>query len=202
MWERWQTGCRTASHLWEGLVALGYPGSTGSVYRYLKTLRNGFVPVFSQEAPSATPATGTTSPEPPPRARLEEFTLTQMKWFLVRDQAALLEAERAHLFWLCQSHPTLARLYDLVQAFRRLLKQRQGLALEGWIADCQASGISELSQFATGLLREREWVIAAVTHPASNGPTEGANTKLKLIKRTMYGRAGFPLLRQRVLHAL
>ena len=53
-----------------------------------------------------------------------------------------------------------------------------------------------------GLLREREWVVAGITCPASNGPTEGANTKLKLSKRVMYGRAGFPLLRQRVLHAL
>ena len=202
VWERWQAGCHTASHLWAELVARGFTGSERSVYRFIKTLRNGFVPMFSQEAPPASPATDTASPEPPPRARLDEFTLTQVKWFLVRDRDALTESEQVHLAWLCQSHPTLGRLYDLVQAFRHLLKHRQGQQLEGWIADCQASGIPELAQFATGLLREREWVIAAVTHPASNGPTEGANTKLKLMKRTMYGRAGFPLLRQRVLHAL
>ena len=74
--------------------------------------------------------------------------------------------------------------------------------MDGWIAACLTSGIPELAQFARGLLREREWVVAGLTHSASNGPTEGGNTKLKLIKRTMYGRAGFPLLRHRVLHAL
>jgi transposase len=202
VWERWQAGCRNGLRLWEELVSLGYPGSDCSVYRYLKTLRNGFVPVFTEEAKPTSPAVETSSPERPPPARLGAFTLTQMKWFLVRDQSRLEEPEVEHLTWLCQAHSTLATLYDLVQRFRRLLKQRQGTLLEGWIADCQASGLPELVQFATGLLREREWVIAAVTHPASNGPTEGANTKLKLIKRTMYGRAGFPLLRHRVLHAL
>jgi transposase len=202
VWERWQAGYRNGLRLWEELVALGYPGSQGSVYRYLKTLRNGFVPVFPEEAPLVAQEAEMPAPPPPQPARLDAFTLTQMKWFLVRDQSCLEEQEAEHLTWLCQAHATLATLYGLVQRFRCLLHQRQGALLDGWIADCQASGIPELSQFATGLLREREWVVAGLTHPASNGPTEGANTKLKLIKRTMYGRAGFPLLRQRVLHAL
>jgi transposase len=202
VWERWQAGCRNGLRLWEELGALGYPGSTGSVYRYLKTLRNGFVPVFPEEAPLVTQEAELPEPLPPQPARLDAFTLTQMKWFLIRDSTDLEEQERDHLGWLCQSHATLATLYCLVQRFRRLLHQRQGEALEGWIANAQASGIPELAQFATGLLREYDWVVAGITHPASNGPTEGANTKLKLIKRTMYGRAGFPLLRHRVLHAL
>jgi len=201
VWERWQAGCRNGLRLWEELVALGYPGSDRSVYRYLKTLRNGFVPVFP-EAVTPPPEALLPSPEPPQPARLDAFTLTQMKWFLVRDPAALEEQERDHLMWLCESHATLATLYALVQRFRRLLRERQGEALDGWIAGCQGSGIPELAQFAKGLLREYEWVVAGITQQASNGPTEGANTKLKLIKRIMYGRAGFPLLRHRVLHAL
>src|SRR6185437_4472806 len=103
--------------------------------------------------------------------------------------ADLEEQEVEQLTWLCQAHGTLATLSTLVQRFRRLLRERQGEALDGWIADCQASGIPELVSFATGLLREHDWVVAGVTHSASNGPTEGANTKLKVIKRTMYGRA-------------
>jgi len=202
VWERWQAGCRNGLRLWEELVARGYPGSTRSLYRYLKTLRTGLAPVFTQEATPTPPAVEPTSPEPPHPGRLNTFTVTQMKWFLVRDPTDLEERERDHRTWLCQSHATFALLYDLVQRFRRLLRQREGSLLDGWIADCQASGIPELAQFATGLLREYNWVVAGITHSASNGPTEGANTKLKLIKRTMYGRAGFPLLRQRVLHAL
>jgi hypothetical protein len=152
VWERWQAGCRNGLRLWEELVSLGYPGSDCSVYRYLKTLRNGLVPVFTEEARPTSPAMETSSPERPPPARLGAFTLTQMKWFLVRDQSRLEEPEVEHLTWLCQAHSTLATLYDLVQRFRRLLKQRQGTLLEGWIADCQASGIPELAQFATGRL--------------------------------------------------
>src|SRR5262249_27902570 len=104
---------------------------------------------------------------------------------LVLTPAELEEPEVEHLTWLCQSHEMLATLYALVQRFRRMLRERQGESLDGWIADCQASGISELTQFAMGLLREREWVVAGITHSASNGPTEGANTKLKLAKRAM-----------------
>ena len=116
VWERWQAGYHTAIHLWEELVAQGYTGSDRSVYRFVKTLRQGFVPHFADEPPAATSTPGAASAEPgPPRARLDAFTLTQMKWFLVRDQALLEEQERAHLAWLCASHATLATLYDLVQ---------------------------------------------------------------------------------------
>ena len=168
------------------------PALIAACIGYLKTLRQGFVPQFVDEPAAVNPTLVAASAEPaPPRARLGDFTLTQMKWFLVLDPADLEERERDHLTWLCASHSTLATLYDLVQRFRRLLHQRQGEALDGWIADCQASGIPELAQFATGLLREHDWVVAGITHPASNGPTEGANTKLKLIKRTMYGRPVF-----------
>jgi transposase len=202
VWERWQAGCYNGLRLWEELVALGYAGSQTSVYRYLKTLRNGFVPMFPEETPLVTQPVERPAPSPPQLARLDAFTQTQMKWFLVRDPTDLEEQEAEYLTWLCQAHAALATLYDLVQRFRRLLHQRQGALLDDWITDCQASSVPELSQFATGLLREREWVVAGVTHPASNGPVEGQNTKLKLIKRMMYGRAKFPLLRHRVLHAL
>lgn len=121
---------------------------------------------------------------------------------MVRAPDTLEADEHAHLMWLCDAHPTLQHLYELVQGFRRVLREREAALLHTWIGDCQRGGIGELRQFAKGLLRERDWVVAAVTQAASNGPVEGHINKLKLIKRTMYGRAGFPLLRQRVLHAL
>lgn len=119
-------------------MALGYPGSNRSVYRYLKTLRNGFVSVFPEETTPVTPEAELPTPEPPQRARLDAFTLTQMKWFLVRDPADLEEQEVDHLTWLCQSHATLATLYDLVQRFRRLLAVAPGIA-PGWLG-CRLPG--------------------------------------------------------------
>ncbi len=64
------------------------------------------------------------------------------------------------------------------------------------------SGLAEVQRFAKGLERDKEAVLAGLTVIHSNGQVEGQVNKLKLIKRQGYGKAGFPLLRQRVLHAL
>jgi transposase len=63
------------------------------------------------------------------------------------------------------------------------------------------SGLRDVQRFAQGLERDKEEVLAGLTLIYSNGQVEGQINKLKLIKRQGYGRAGFPLLRQRVLHA-
>jgi transposase len=64
------------------------------------------------------------------------------------------------------------------------------------------SHIPELLSFTAGVERDKAAVIAGLTLSQNNGLVEGKVNKLKLIKRMMFGRAEFPLLRQRVLHAL
>jgi transposase len=59
----------------------------------------------------------------------------------------------------------------------------------------------ELRRFAEGIRRDEAAVLAAVTQPWSNGPVEGHVNRLKTVKRQMYGRAGFILLRARVVRA-
>jgi transposase len=71
--------------------------------------------------------------------------------------------------------------------------------LNDWIAQTHAADLPFLHSFATGLERDRAAVDAALTLPWHNGRTEGVNHKIKLLKRQTYGRAGFPLLRQRIL---
>jgi transposase len=109
-----------------------------------------------------------------------------------------------------QEHQTLAlirqdqqvnRAYELVQKFVRMVKERNAEPLESWFLACLSSGITELEHFAHGLQKEASALQAGLTVPYSNGPTEGKINKLKYIKRSMYGRGGFPLLRQRVLKA-
>ena len=73
--------------------------------------------------------------------------------------------------------------------------------LEEWTERAKASGIAELKAFAVKLLQDSEAVVAAMTLPYSQGQTEGRVNKLKLVKRSMYGRGKFDLLRQRVLYA-
>jgi transposase len=94
------------------------------------------------------------------------------------------------------------RIYHLVQEFFRLIHTRQGTHLATWIAEVQASAIPELQRFANGLERDKAAVLAGLTLIHSNGQVEGQVTRIKLMKRMMFGRAGFALLRQRVLHAL
>jgi transposase len=69
-------------------------------------------------------------------------------------------------------------------------------------AQVNQSNILELQSFAAGVEKDKEAVRAGLTWWINNGMVEGHVTKLKLIKRSMYGKAGFPLLRQRVLHAV
>jgi transposase len=73
--------------------------------------------------------------------------------------------------------------------------------LQEWIDQAKASGIAELKAFAVKLLQDTEAVVAATVLPYTQGQTEGRINKLKLVKRSMYGRGKFDLLRQRVLYA-
>ena len=82
-----------------------------------------------------------------------------------------------------------------------MLRDRTGDGLDAWIDAVKASGITELTRFATGLITDEAAVRAGLTLVWSNGQVEGNVNRLKLIKRQMYGRANFDLLRQRVLHA-
>ena len=73
--------------------------------------------------------------------------------------------------------------------------------LERWLADAERSSIPQLCSFVTKLRQDEDAVLAGLELSYSQGQIEGQIHKLKLIKRSMYGRAGFELLRQRVLHA-
>ena len=97
--------------------------------------------------------------------------------------------------------PALAEGMDLADAFAALVRRQAEKSLTEWLQQAEACAVPELRRFAQGVRRDEAAVQAAVTQPWSNGPVEGQITRLKLIKRSMYGRAGFRLLHARVLHA-
>jgi transposase len=99
-----------------------------------------------------------------------------------------------------QHDPTIAQLTTLTEAFTQMVRQRTPRELQSWIETVLRSGLPDLKRFATGLQHDAA-VCAAFELPYSNGQTEGQVTRLKLLKRQMYGRAKLDLLRQRVLHA-
>jgi transposase len=187
--ERWQAGCRTTDQLWKELQERGFSGSWMMVYRWVQ-FQNDAV-VESADQPQPQPQNPTTAKRMAPR---------HLAWLLLRDPEHLEKQEQQQLALLRQEK-NVDLAYGLAQQFVAMVKERNTTPLDTWLWDCQLSGISDLVTFAQGLEKEGPALHAALTLPYSNGPVEGKINKLKYIKRSMYGRAGFPLLRQKVLKA-
>jgi transposase len=92
--------------------------------------------------------------------------------------------------------PGLAAARDLLDRFHRIVQHRKDKRLVGWLTGAE-TGL--MSSFASGIEQDCAAVKAALTEPRSNGQTEGQNTRLKLVKRQMYGRANLDLLRARLI---
>jgi transposase len=118
---------------------------------------------------------------------------------MVKPAEELSEAEQQHLQRLLDASEQISIAYQLAIRFSSTLRERRSLDLESWLNDVTASGIDSLLRFAGGLRQDLAAVTAAFTSQWSNGQVEGQVNRLKLIKRQMYGRANFDLLRLRVL---
>jgi len=119
---------------------------------------------------------------------------------MVRPTQSRTREQTAYLEQLVQSDSTIAVVFTLAQDFGRLLRKHEGQGrLEQWQAAVQASGIAELIAFVDGLADDAEAVTNGCTMTWSNGMVEGFVNKVKWIKRSSYGQAGFPLLQRRIL---
>jgi len=185
--ERWQQGCQQTGQLWHELQARGFTGSRMMVYRWIQLQR---------EQPASTPAH---MQEQANRAS-QSMAPRHLAWLFLRDPKRLEKQEKQTLS-LIRKTPNVETTYRLAQQLTAMIKEHNSQPLETWLWDCQMSGISDLVTFAQGLEKEGSAFHAALTLPYSNGPVEGKINKLKYIKRSMYGRSGFPLLRQKVLKA-
>lgn len=194
LFSRWQQGCRTGSQLERELRAQGYKGSGRALYRYLATL---------EPTANSTSKRGSSSAVKPPAMPPNPlFTLSvqQGTWLFFRKADQLKQEERERLRQLRQASPQLEAAYHLVEKFLQMVRQRTGEQLAAWLAEVQASQLEAFDSFVTGVQQDQEAVLAGLTLPWSNGPLEGNVNRLKLIKRSMYGRAHFDLLKLRVLH--
>jgi transposase len=122
-------------------------------------------------------------------------------WLLLYPPSNEHDSGRLLLNELASKCPPLALASRLAVEFVTLLKQRNAAGLEGWVdRACREKPPPELRRFAEGLRDDWSAVQAAFRLPWSNGQTEGHVNRLKLIKRQMFGRAGFDLLKQRLLN--
>jgi len=97
-------------------------------------------------------------------------------------------------------HPDLDAAISLAQDFATLMRAHLLADFDPWLAQATNSSIAALRNFAAGIQRDYAAVKAAIATHWSNGPVEGQVNRLKFIKRQMFGRAHFDLLRKRVLY--
>jgi transposase len=189
---RWNEGCRNARQLHREIVEQGYTASYANVERFLGQFRTK-EHTFKQEEPGKEPVVAPSTKRPP--------SARQVARWMTLPQDRRLDWQNAYLSRLCQAHPVIARTGELMLSFATMLRERQGEQhLDGWLEQVQEQEVSELRSFAQGLRKDYDAVKAGLTLPWSNGQVEGQVHRLKMIKRQMYGRAEFPMLRKRVLY--
>jgi transposase len=171
----WTAGCRNGAELFRRLRSTGYAGGPRVVAEW--TTRRRRIEAAPTEAPIA-----------PPSARSIARLMTN-----ARDQISRADAVTVTV--IEQAVPQLVAGRDLLDRFQHMIRSKVGSGLEVWIKDAASS---LMASFARGIAADQRAVAAAIVEPWSNGQTEGQITKLKMIKRQMYGRANLDLLRARL----
>jgi transposase len=174
--QRVDEGCDNFAQLFREIGSLGYTGSYSTVRDYLE-----------QRRPAKAPLT-----PPPP-------TVREVTGWLTRHPDSLTEDERPQLKALLERCPEIQAASDHVRTFATMLTQLTGQNLPQWISDVRAAELPGMSSFAKGLEQDIDAVTQGLTSRWNSGPVEGRVNHIKMIKRQMFGRAGLPLLRKRVL---
>ena len=177
--QRWNDGITSAAALHAELQVKGWQGSVQAVERYVRPFR----------AMTAAPPPGPVIPS----------TRQITRWLLSRP-AALDEDDQAQLAGIQDRCPHLDALAGHVRSFAEMMTQRRGQhEMEGWLVAVEGSDLPELRSFANGIRRDLQAVTNGLTLPYSSAAVEGNVTRIKMIKRQMYGRASFALLPKRVI---
>lgn len=184
--QQWSEGCRGAAQLWHVIREAGFTGTKRTVQRWVQR-KWGDNPAAQQARTQARIAASW----PPPTSR-------QCIGLLMAPEDKLEEQEQRFLEELRRTAPALIAATELAGRFASLMRNRDPKGFDNWLDDAQGSA---LTSFADGLLRDRAAVRAAFEESWSTSPVEGQINRLKTIKRQMYGRAGYPLLRSRILIA-
>ena len=183
---RWDAGYRNGAGLWREIRDRGFSGQDGIVKQWAARRRRE-----DRLVERTSPAKPSVKPAPPPTTR-------KAVRMLINEPEKLDAEERRFTTALLELSPSIAQAVDLAKTFSTMIKQRLADQLDGWISAAEDSG---LKGFARSLRQDVEAVHAALTLPWSTGPVEGPINRLKVVKRTMYGCAGFDLLRSRVMAA-
>jgi transposase len=189
---RWNEGCRNGKRLYREIREQGYANSEEICARFTAQLRRAEArgkPISSV-----------------PRARQGSVaglspTAKNVAALFMRHEEKLSKEQEEYLGRLCDADEALADTRRLTQEFAEMARGLEGEDLDGWLKDAEESRSTAMRGFAVGLRKDLDAVRAGLTEQWSNGCVEGFVHKLKLLKRQGYGRAGFELLRARMLAA-
>jgi transposase len=176
--EQWASGCRNAAELWRRLTALGFRGSVRVVGEWA-TRRRRAEKIDAKNLQRI------------PAARTIARLMT-----IGRD--ALSKAESVTVAAIEAGVPSLVEAREIIADFHVMIRRKAGAGLTQWIERARGSLVAS---FASGVAKDEAAVRAAITLPWSNGQTEGQITRLKLVRRQMYGRGNIDLLQARLIGA-
>jgi transposase len=188
--QRWNQGITCAATLHEEIRAQGWTGHLHAVERYLRQFRTA--DGRDRQARARPQLTAPSAPAPPKPRQVTRWIMTHPDHLASDDAASLAR--------LLDASPKLAAAAGHVRSFADMMTRRQGLlALEDWLTAVEADDQPGLHSFARGIRRDQQAVTAGLALPYSSGAVEGKNCKIKYLKRLMYGRANFDLLRKMAL---
>jgi transposase len=177
--QRWNEGCHNASRLYHEIQGKGYGGKRAMVARFVAGWRKTGKAASPNAAQKIAP-------------RHAAILVTRAADQMTEEQRQLLD----RIVYQC---PEVLDLRQLALAFRTALTADESTLIRQWIEKAKHCEFGPVVRFAYGLQKDISAVTAAVDTPWSTGQVEGQINRLKMIKRQMYGRAGFELLRARVL---
>ncbi len=188
-WREWlkeqrESGNYNASRIWREMVSRGFTGSETIVRDAVAKWRKGWIPPV------------TTVARLPSVSRVSRWL---MPWRIIRGEENY--ASR-FISLMCEKEPELKIAQQLVLEFYRILKNQNKSQLSSWFTRVHESGSAEFRRVVAGMEADAAAICEAISSRWSNGVVEGHVNRLKMLKRQMYGRAGFELLRQRVMSPL
>lgn len=176
--EMWNAGCRNGAEFWRRVKAKGFRGSLRVVGEWA-TRRRRAGRASDQQLRKV------------PSARTIARLMTTARNHLSKSDTVTIAAIEAGV-------PILVEARGLVDRFQAMIRTKSVSDLDAWVTE---AGMSLVASFASGIMRDRAAVHAAITEHWSNGQTEGQITRLKLVKRQMYGRGKLDLLQARLIGA-
>lgn len=180
--KRWEEGVTNRVQLYAELVAQGFTGSLVALYRATSEWQS--------------PATPTARIHQPHSRRL---SAREAAWLLLLDEERLSSIQKRKREVLLQHAPDVPIIRAETLSFINAIKNRDSTQLQRWLDSALNSQFKQIRHFARHIQADLGCIMAALQNPFSNGRTEGHVHRLKMIKRMMYGRAKFELLRKRVL---